>query len=146
MGESQGTHQLTRSSFLGKMQEHSEAKEKWQDQLQCFRHSNGHKELFGIDGEPLSLSGILSQDVQHSRFSKRFRTEWQFVKHVQKNLKIESSSCLCSPTSIGLRKLQCMFFEFCNGQEPREKISDWTLVFSRSRRRRKMVWNARLQT
>ena len=31
------------------------------------------------------------------------RTELQFVNQVQKNLKIESSSCLCSATSIGLR-------------------------------------------
>ena len=41
--------------FLGQMQEHSEAKEKWQDQLQYFRHSNGYKELFGSDGEPIEL-------------------------------------------------------------------------------------------
>ena len=38
----------------------------------------------------LSSSAIFSQDIQRCRFSKRFRTEWQFVKQVQKTLKIES--------------------------------------------------------
>ena len=30
---------------------HTEAKEKWEDQLQYFQESTGYKEFFGIDGE-----------------------------------------------------------------------------------------------
>ena len=40
---------------LGKMQEHSEANEKWKDQLQYFQQSNGYKESFGIDAEPIEF-------------------------------------------------------------------------------------------
>ena len=48
----------------------------------------------------LRSSGIVSHDTEHCRFSRRFKTTWQLVKQVQKNLKTESSSCLCSTTSI----------------------------------------------
>ena len=39
-----------------------------------------------------------------------------------------------------------MLFEFWRGENFRKKISAGTLVFLRSRRRRKLVWNAQLQT
>ena len=40
---------------LEKMQEHSEATEKWNDQPEEFRQSNSDMELFGIDGEPIEF-------------------------------------------------------------------------------------------
>ena len=46
-------------------------------------------------GNQLSSSGIISCDT-HCRFL--------FVKQVLKNLKIESSSCLCSTLSTGPRR------------------------------------------
>ena len=66
--------------------------------------SEGYRELFGIDGEQFEFHGHFSQDIQHWRFSKRFRTKWQLLKQVQNNLKIGSSSCLCSTTLTGQRK------------------------------------------
>ena len=43
------------------MQEHSEANEKWKNQLQYFQQSNGYKELFGIDEEPIELEWNFSR-------------------------------------------------------------------------------------
>ena len=40
---------------LWKMQEHSEANQRWKDQLEEFRHSNSYREFFGIDGEPVEF-------------------------------------------------------------------------------------------
>ena len=40
---------------LWKMQEHSEANQRWKDQLEEFRHSNSCRELFGIDGESVEF-------------------------------------------------------------------------------------------
>ena len=44
------------------------------------------------------------------------------------------------------RKFKSMSVEFRKGQEPRKKVSAWTLVIPRRRRRGEMVWNAHLQT
>ena len=40
---------------LGKMNEHTEANAKWNDQLLEFQHSNSYRELFGIDAEPIEF-------------------------------------------------------------------------------------------
>ena len=53
---------------------------------------NGFRTLFGIDGEPIEFEWNISQGSQHCRFSNRSKTRWKLVKHVPKNLKIESSS------------------------------------------------------
>ena len=59
---------------LGKMQEHSEANEKWKDQLYYLQRSNGYQELIGIDGKPIEFKwyifpGLASlqflQEIQH---------------------------------------------------------------------------------
>ena len=40
---------------LGKMHRHTEAKEKWKDQLQYFKESNEDREFIGHDGEPFEF-------------------------------------------------------------------------------------------
>ena len=40
---------------LGKMQEHSEVDERCKDHTQYFQHSNEHKVIFGITGEPIEV-------------------------------------------------------------------------------------------
>ena len=40
---------------LGRMHEHPEANAKWKDQLQGFQQSNGYRDFFGIDGEPIEF-------------------------------------------------------------------------------------------
>ena len=40
---------------LGKMQSHSEANEKWKDQISVFPQDKEYAELSGIDGEPIEF-------------------------------------------------------------------------------------------
>ena len=40
---------------LGKLHNHSEANEKWKDQISDFQRCNEHAELHGIDGEPIEF-------------------------------------------------------------------------------------------
>ena len=42
-------------SCLAKMQERSEANQRWKSQLEEFRQSNSYKELLGTDGEPIEF-------------------------------------------------------------------------------------------
>ena len=37
------------------MQEHSEANQRWKNQLEEFRQSSSYRELFGMDGEPIEF-------------------------------------------------------------------------------------------
>ena len=68
---------------LGNMHDHSEANAKWRDQIEDFRQSNAHREIFGIDGNQSSSSGIFSHDLQRWRIFKRS----QFYKSIQNNLR-----------------------------------------------------------
>ena len=56
---------------LEKMQEHSEANQRWNAQLEDFQQSNSYRELFGIDGEPIEFEWHISQGLLHWRSSKR---------------------------------------------------------------------------
>ena len=67
---------------LAKMQDHSEANQRWKNQLEEFRQSNSYRELFGIDGEPIEFEWNISQDSLHWRSSRRSK----------KNCKIETLS------------------------------------------------------
>ena len=87
---------------LGKMYEHPEANVRWK--------GHGYSALFGIDGEPIEFEWKISKHSQHCRFSKIFKTNLTFVKQVQKNLSIESSSC--SLGNLLDRKIQKVSFEF----------------------------------
>ena len=40
---------------LGKMQEHSEANQRWNHPLEEFPQSNSYREFFGIDEEPIEF-------------------------------------------------------------------------------------------
>ena len=88
---------------LRKMQEPPEAN------VKCgkinFKTSNSPtnaENFLGSMENPLSSSGIFCHELQHCRFSKRFKTNWKLVKQVQKNLKIDSSIRPCSMILIGL--------------------------------------------
>ena len=76
---------------LGKMHEHSEAHTKWRDQLQYSQQSKDTMRYPGSMENQQSVSGIFSQNLQHCRLSKRFKTNCKLVTRVQKTLKIELS-------------------------------------------------------
>ena len=61
-----------------------------------FKSPTRTENYLGSMENQLCSSGVFSKDSQHCRFSKRFKRNWTLVKQVQKNLKIESSSCQCS--------------------------------------------------
>ena len=93
---------------LVKLSENSEAKAKKGKSSWRIATIQFHRELFGVDGAPienrLSSSGIFSQDWRHSRSSRRSRETSKIETLNLKILKIESSSCQCSVTSIGRRE------------------------------------------
>ena len=74
---------------LGKM--HSEAHTKMERSPSILPTVQGYKEISGIGGEPTECEWKISQNSQHCRLSKRFKTNWKLVTHVAKNLKIELS-------------------------------------------------------
>ena len=55
MGESKSACRLRFSLVLGKMHNHSEANEKWKDQISIFQQDKEYTELFGIDGQPIEF-------------------------------------------------------------------------------------------
>ena len=67
--ESKSTRPHRFRFMLGKMQEHSEANQRWNVQLEEFQQSNSDRELFGIDGEPIVFG--FSQDLHHCRFFQK---------------------------------------------------------------------------
>ena len=110
-----------------------------------FRHSNACRELLGIDGEPIefawnSLPGF---------------TSLQILQKIQEHLNV----CQTRPEKFEDRIIFLSIFNDIdwtrkqilnnvfrgNGQELRKKVPVWKLVIPRTRRR-KMAWNAHLQT
>ena len=65
-----------------------------------FRGFQGLQELNGMDGGPLSSSGISSQDTQCWVCSTRVKERWRNTESNLRNLKIGPSSCRCTVTSI----------------------------------------------
>ena len=123
---------------LGKMQEHSEADERWKDHTQYFQHSNEHKAYFGITGEPIEVEWNIIPG---------HRT-LQILQEIQDN----KAACQTSPEEFEDRIIFMSMFNdidwtqkrnstecFSNsgkGQELPKKVPAWTLVIPRSRRRR----------
>ena len=87
--------------WLGKMTDPADANRRWEGQMEEFQQTDSHRELFGIDGEPMSSSGIFSQDFRHWKSSEKSRKTCKNKTLNLKNLKTESSSCRCSMVLIG---------------------------------------------
>ena len=114
--------------FLRNMSEHSEADQRWKHQDGESRQSNSNRELFW----------------------NWWRTDW-FSSELEtlnlKSLKIESSSCQCSMTSIGKGfEIQKEYFKFRTSQEFREEIPARTLDIPRPWRRNEVGRNSQLHT
>ena len=58
---------------LGKMHTHSEANEKWKDQISVFQQDNDYTDLSGIDGKPMEFERNIFQDSHRLRFSDKSR-------------------------------------------------------------------------
>ena len=90
---------------LVKMQEHSEANQRWKTQLEEFRQIISHRELLGIDGKLNEFEWTISQDLLHWKSSRRSKKKTCKIETSNlKILKIEPSSCQCSMTWIGQRE------------------------------------------
>ena len=123
--KSKSTRLLRFRFILGKMSDHSEANQRWENQVEEFRQCNSYRELLGIDGEPenrLSSSGIFSLD--YGRSSRRSRKTCM-IETVKLKMLIESSSCQCSITSNGQREeIRNMYFKY-------RKVKKYAKRFSR---------------
>ena len=104
VGEGKSTRLLRFSSMSGKDVRASRSKFKAERSSSNLPTIQRKQKLCGIDGEPIELERNISQDSQHYRFSRRFKTNWPLVKQVQKKLKIESSSCRRSTTLMEQKK------------------------------------------
>ena len=62
---------LTHDHVIMWMQEHSDANQRWKDQLDEFRRSNSCRELFRIGGGPIEFEWYISQDLLHWRSSRK---------------------------------------------------------------------------
>ena len=81
---------------LGKMQEHSEANQRWNAQLEELQQSNSYSKLFGIDGEPTEcewnifpgrfLIGNLPKVPKISARSKHWTWEFWRSTHLHVNV------------------------------------------------------------
>ena len=65
---------------LEKMQEQSEANQRWNAQLEEFQQSNSYRELFGIDGEPIEFEWNIYPG----------RASLEILQRIQKNLQDEN--------------------------------------------------------
>ena len=67
-------------SCLGKKSEHSEANQRWKNQVEEYRQSNSYRELLGIDGEPI--------EFEWNVFPRR--TSLEILQKIQKDLQDRS--------------------------------------------------------
>ena len=100
---------------LGKMSDHSEANRRWENQIQEFRQSNSHRELLGIDGEPIEFVWNISQDLRHCRFLRKSTMICENETLNLQNAQTGSSSCQRSgkqlERGIGSGKAEAFEFE-----------------------------------
>ena len=119
------------------MHGHPGAKEKWKDHSQYFQASNGYIELSGIAGEPFELEW----NIFPGHTTLQILKEIPVIKTVRPSMSVFNDIAW---TKKG-KSNEC----FSNSEKVKRfggKISFGTLVFSRSKRRTNMIWNARLQT
>ena len=84
-------------------------------QVKDFQQTDSYRELFGIDGEPIEFEWIIPQDLLRRRSSRRSKKTCKINALNKENLKIGSSSCQCSMTSIGRREaIQKSVFQIPN--------------------------------
>ena len=66
----------------GKINDHSEANEKWKSQIKEFQQSNEYTELSGIDGQPIEFEWNFPKDSHRLRFSERSRKIWKLDERI----------------------------------------------------------------
>ena len=78
----------------------------------------------------LNSRGKLSQDLQHCRFSKRFKTNWNLVKQVQNNFRKYLHVHVQRHGLDKERQFYRMLFEFPKGQELRKRfqLGHWSFL------------------
>ena len=87
--------------------------ERWEGQVEEFKMSASHKELTGIDGEPIEFEWNISRDLHYCRFFRKSGKTFENKTLNLRNLRTPSSSCQCSTTLIGQEKKNdgiCMLF------------------------------------
>ena len=93
------------------MQEHSEANQRWNAQLEGFQQSNSYRESLGIDGEPIEFEWNIFPGLTSLEILQKTQKDL----HCLRMMKDGSSSCQCSMTSIGqTEEIQKSVFRFPN--------------------------------
>ena len=124
---------LTHDHVIMWMQEHSDANQRWKDQLDEFRQSNSCRELFRIGGGPIVFEWHIFPGRTTLEILQKIPKKTCKIKTLNlENMKNRSSSCQCSMASIGReRKFRKVYFEFRTNHELREEILARTLDIPR---------------
>ena len=127
--------------WLGKMTDPTDANRRWEGQVEEFQQTDSHRELLGIDGEPIELEWNISQDLRHWKSSEKPRKTCKNKTLNLKILKTEPSSCRCSDEK---RTFRTMHFKFRTSQELREEIHAGALDIPWTWKRKEVVWKIKL--
>ena len=135
--------------YVGKMYERTEANAKIGNiNSQTFISPTLTENYLESMEKRLSLSGMFSQDSATLEILQKMHI---ILDDRQINPELFEVRIIFMSMSNDIdwtkeRKFKSMSVEFRKVQEPRKKVSAWTLVIPRRRRRGQMVWNAHLQT
>ena len=94
---------------VGQVKGISGATERWKGQFEDLKRYSSYQNAVGLDGEPIEFEWKIFQDFRHYHFFARSRTTWRQRPSSQKTSRTGSSSCQCSTTLCGKRKMRIPF-------------------------------------